>query len=153
AVSTTSIGGTVTNLTAGRNMRSDGVGLIALYPIEADACVRGSGISLTGTSWQDSAYCYVGLGRVPEQEPAPEAARGAPIARGDVSLGEFDEAGTALADLNSPVSVYAAFGSLGSGLTNVAWEGDRGCKVSTRYAGAHWVVPADGWPDVLCATG
>lgn len=149
AESSAAVSGSVTNTTAGRNAESTGVSVVALYPIDAEACQGLGEISVEGGDWGDPSYCFVRLGGLPAAELAPDATQQVPADTQPIDLGEYAEDGAALAQLNAPVAVYAYFGGKGVGLSGVAWTADHGCHVPTG-SGGQWVVAMAGWADPLC---
>ena len=140
--------GTVTNTTDGRNMNSPGVAFWALYPLGSAACSGYDGISKEGDDWQDASYCIKAVGGVAGASLTSGQELSLPAATVPLNYGPYDESSSALDDLNSPLSVYAAFGYNG-GLVRSTWTAQSGCLVS-QGAGGVWVVPAEGWPDLLC---
>lgn len=150
AVSSSTVSGTVTNTTNGRQTKAPGASVMAVYPLNSAACTGYNGISVQNADWQKPSFCAVSLGSVSEATLSPDASQPLPETTAPQKLGTFPESGNAIAQLNSPVSVYLFFGNKGSISTETAWHGDKGCLAQREYGGANWNVPMDGWPDVIC---
>lgn len=150
AVSTSTVSGSVTNTTSGRQTKTPSGSVIALYPLESAACTNYNGISVKDADWQDSSYCAINLGQVAGATLAPNASQAFPEVSVPQKLGTFPETGTAIEKLNAPASFYFSFGGKGRGLTGVDWRGDKGCQAQSQSGGGSWYVVMDGWPDLIC---
>lgn len=151
ALSSASVGGTVANTTAQRNTKTTAVSVVALYPEGSPACNNmGGGVSTKNADWSASSYCGISLGAVGEAALAPGDTQDFPAQSQDLKLGAFAEASDALAQLNTPASIYLYFGGDGPYLTNASWHADQGCLSQTQSWGGQWFVPMAGWPDVIC---
>lgn len=149
AVGTAAVQGIVTNTTESRNAKPAGVRAIALYPLDSAVCSSYNGISVEGDGWKSPSYCQLSVEGIASDQLAPDASEVIPATRVEIPLGPFREDGEALAELNAPLSVYASFGGQ-PGLTNPSWTSDVGCQAQTQSSGGLWVLPMDGWPDILC---
>lgn len=149
AVSISTVGGALTNTTAGRNTDADNVGVAALYPLESTVCAGvSSGVSLPGADGQDSSYCLIGLGQVNGTNLTVDGVAVSEPLEKLLEFGDFPETGSALAEFNRPVSIYALFGTR-AGRNDSSWTGDQGCLTRTTQGGT-WVTVMLGWPEVIC---
>ncbi|MFF2842479.1 hypothetical protein [Paenarthrobacter sp. NPDC057981] len=149
-ISSSTVSGSVTNTTTGRQTKTPGAGVMAVYPLESAACDGYNGISVTGTDWQKPSYCAVELGSVEGTTLAPDASQSLKGTTLPQKLGTFPESGNAIAELNAPISFYMKFGNVGMASAGTNWKSDKGCLSSRLYGGATWNVVMDGWPDVIC---
>lgn len=150
AVSSSTVSGTATNTTTGRQTKTPGASVMAVYPLESAACDGYNGISVRGADWQKSSYCAVEIGSVESATLAPDASQPLKGATLPKKLGTFPEAGNAIAELNAPISFYMKFGTKGTASTETSWKSDLGCLSSRLYGGASWNIVMDGWPDAIC---
>lgn len=150
AVSSSTVSGTVANTTTGRQTKTPGAGVMAVYPLESAACDGYNGISVTGADWQKPSYCAVELGSVEGTTLAPGASQPLKGTTQPVKLGTFPESGNAIAEVNAPISFYMKFGNMGMASAGTNWKSEKGCRASRLYGGATWNVVMDGWPDVIC---
>lgn len=150
AVSSSTVSGSITNTTAGRQTATPSASVIAVYPLESAACTGYNGISVKNADWQKSSYCAIDLGSVENVTLSLDASQTLNERTASQKMGTFPESGDAISQLNSPVSVYLNFGSEGTISTGTSWHGDKGCLSSRAYGGASWNVAMDGWPDVIC---
>jgi hypothetical protein len=150
AISSSTVSGTVTNTTTGRQTKTPGASVMAVYPLESAGCDGYNGISVTGADWQKPSYCAVELGSVDGTTLAPDASQQLKETKAPKKLGTFPESGNAIAELNAPISFYMKFGSMGTASAGTSWKSDKGCLSSRLYGGASWNVVMDGWPDVIC---
>ncbi|OOP59409.1 hypothetical protein BMF89_20445 [Arthrobacter sp. SRS-W-1-2016] len=150
AVSSSTVSGSITNTTSGRQTKATGASVVAVYPLESPACTNYNGISVKGDSWQKSSFCQIDLGFVESTILSPDATQTLKGSTVPQKLGTFPESGPAISQLNSPASIYLSFGSKGHVVVGVDWHGDKGCMASQGTASDSWYVAMDGWPDVIC---
>jgi hypothetical protein len=147
AMSTSTVSGSVTNTTSGRQAKTPSGSVMALYPLKSAACTAYNGISLKGVDWEKPSYCAINLGQIASATLAPAASQPFPGVSGPQKLGTFPESGSAIEQLNAPTSFYLSFGSEGLSLV---WHGDKGCLAPAQHGADNWYVVMDGWPDVIC---
>lgn len=150
AVSSSTVTGSVTNTTAGRQTKTSGAQVVAVYPLDSAACNNYNGISVKGADWQKPSFCQIDLGYVEGTTLAPDGTQTLKGSTTPLKLGTFPESGPAVAQLNSPTSIYLSFGSKGSVMVGVTSQGDKGCMASRNSASDSWFIAMDGWPDVIC---
>lgn len=150
ALSNSTVAGSITNKTAGRQTKTPSASVIAVYPLGSAACANNNGISVKNANSQKPSYCAIDLGSVEGVNLSPDASQTLKESAVPQKMGTFPESGDAIAQLNSPVSVYLYFGSWGATFTDINWHGDKGCKSQRASGVGSWYVAMDGWPDVVC---
>jgi len=149
AVTRSNLSATITNTTGGRVARSPWFSVIAIYPDGSEFCTALGDLS---DDAENETYCQVPLGVFYPVDldvgGSQEVTSGLDAFTGgtDIRVSRLSEAGSSLATLNSPLSIYVRFGD--TTRTSVNFEANKGCVA--RQSGASIVVPLNGWPDPLC---